>query len=95
MSTMPTPPPRSPGASRRAWAVALALTIPPTSLSIPSAAATALGPARPASLEAARAEARSLTVQGQASFDAGDYRAAAASWQRILVGIRRHPALQQ
>lgn len=84
MSTMPTPPPRSLGASRRAWAVALALTIPPTSLSLPCAAATALGPARPASLEAARAEARTLTEQGQASFDAGDYRAAAASWQRIL-----------
>ena len=84
MSTMPTPPHRLLRAWPRAWAVALALTIPATSISIPCSAASTLGPARPASLEGARAEARSLTVEGQASFDAGDYRAAAASWQRIL-----------
>lgn len=84
MSTMPTPPPRPLRAGRRAWAVALALTIPSTSLSLLPRTASALGPARPASLEGARAEARTLTEQGQASFDAGDYRAAAASWQRIL-----------
>lgn len=78
MSTMPTPSLRPSRGPRRAWALALALSLA-TPLSV-----KAQGPARPASLEAARAEARTLTEQGQASFDAGDYRAAATSWQRIL-----------
>ena len=81
MSTMPVPSPRAARRSlRRAWALALTL-----SLSLePLAAQAAAGPARPASMEDARVQARALTVQGQASFDAGDYRAAADSWQQIL-----------
>jgi tetratricopeptide (TPR) repeat protein len=86
MSTMPIYSPRPPRSLRRAWAVAVALSLPFTSLSLTLVPrpAHAIGPARPASMEAARAEARKLTEQGQASFDAGDYKAAAASWQRIL-----------
>lgn len=87
MSTMPTTLPRPFRSLRRASAIALSLCLPLTSLSVTAMPrlAQAQGPAaRPASIEAARAEARTLTEQGQASFDAGDYRAAAASWQRIL-----------
>lgn len=86
MSTMPTTSPRPPRGPLRASAVILALSLSLSSLSISLAprSAHALGPARPASMEAARAEARTLTEQGQASFDAGDYKGAAASWQRIL-----------
>lgn len=76
MSTMPTPSLRPSRGPRRAWALAVAI-----SLATPLSAQAQQGPA---SMEAARAEARTLTEQGQASFDAGDYRAAAASWQRIL-----------
>jgi hypothetical protein len=79
MSTMPTPPPRPPRATRRAWVVALVLSLMAEPLT-----ARAAGPGRPVPLEGARAEARTLTEQGQASFDAGEYRAAAASWERIL-----------
>lgn len=79
MSTMPVPSPRLARGPQRAWAVALTLTLLAEPLS-----AQAYGPARPASLEQARAEARRLTEGGQASFDAGDYRAAATSWEQIL-----------
>jgi hypothetical protein len=79
MSTMSVPSPRPTRGPQRAWAVALALSLLAEPL-----AAHAAGPARPASIEAARGEARTLTVQGQASFDAGDYRSAATSWQQIL-----------
>lgn len=83
MSTMPTSPHRPARGWHRAWSAVLAFSIPFTSLSLTIAprSALALGPA---SLEAARTEARALTEQGQASFDAGDYRAAATSWERIL-----------
>jgi hypothetical protein len=79
MSTKPVPSPRLARNPQRAWAVALTLTLLAEPLS-----AQAYGPSRPASMEQARGEARRLTEGGQASFDAGDYRAAATSWEQIL-----------
>jgi len=100
MSTMPTSSPRShlstdrtppsQGLRRRTWAVVLALSClaePLSAQAQPLPTGFSIGHALllgPASLEAGRAQARTLTEQGQASFDAGDYRAAATSWQQIL-----------
>jgi tetratricopeptide (TPR) repeat protein len=94
MSTMPTSSPRPARSQlflRRTWAVVVALASlaePLTAQAQPLPTGFSIGQPLlllgPASLEAARAQARTLTEAGQAAFDAGDYRAAAASWQQIL-----------
>jgi hypothetical protein len=73
------PRPRLRSQATRALAIALTLAMVAEPLT-----AAAMGPAGPTFGDGDRNEARTLTEQGQAAFDAGDYSGAASSWRRIL-----------